>query len=182
LRIKFLLAVLALLLLGACRRRKPELFTDILLEPDHACGQVLSGAIVCWGGTYGDVPRVVPEMKALPPRSPLPVEKVEGRPLAVAHGRDHACAILHDGVNEGTVWCWGDNSFHQVADGTTERRDRPVRVQGLFGVTQVVTAADGTCVRLSDGDVRCWGNNTHGQLAPRFHPRTVVNVPTSVLR
>ena len=121
---------------------------------------------------------LVPEMKSLASAAAAPVGDTAGLidVVEVARGRAHSCALLRNA----TVWCWGENSFHQLADGTTERRDRPAMVQGIFGVQQVVAAADGTCVRMGDGDVRCWGNNTHGQLAPQTHPRVVVNVPTSV--
>lgn len=157
-----------------------------MLEADHACGQVASGAIVCWGGKYGDVPRAVPELSALPARPTSSSSSVDAGANAnvegltdvveVARGRAHSCALLRNA----TVWCWGENAFYQLADGTTARRDRPAMVHGVFGVQQVVAAADGTCARLGDGDVRCWGNNTNGQLAPQMHPRTAINVPTSI--
>jgi alpha-tubulin suppressor-like RCC1 family protein len=152
---------IALLFLASCRRKKPETFTDIYLAEDHACGKVTSGAIVCWGGKY-DNPHVVPELTALPTQT--------------ATGRAHSCERL----SNGTVACKGDNSFYQLADGTKQSRDEPKIVYGLIGVTKVVAAADGTCALLSDGDVRCWGDNSHGQLAPQVHPRTAINVPTSV--
>jgi alpha-tubulin suppressor-like RCC1 family protein len=151
-----------LLLLASCKRKKPEAFTEIFLAEDHGCGRVTSGAIVCWGGKYGDAPSVVPELSSLP--------------SGVAKGRAHSCERLANG----TVACKGDNAFYQLADGTTVSREEPKVVYGLSGVSKVVSAGDGTCALLSDGDVRCWGNNTHGQLAPHVHPRTAINVPTSV--
>lgn len=159
---KRLFIAFLLLQLAACKRKKPEAFTDIYLADDHACGKVTSGAIVCWGDKYGDVPRVVPEL------SSLPTEPTKGRA--------HSCERLANG----TVACKGDNAFFQLADGTQRSREEPKLVYGLSGVTKVVSAADGNCALLSDGDVRCWGNNTHGQLAPQVHPRTAINVPTSV--
>lgn len=154
--------VFALLLLASCKRKKPEAFTDIYLAEDHACGKVTSGAIVCWGGKYGDAPHAVPELTALPP--------------STTQGRAHSCERLANG----TVACKGDNSFYQLADSSKASSDTPKIVYGLTGVTKVVAAADGNCALLSDGDVRCWGNNTHGQLAPQMHPRVAINVPTSV--
>jgi alpha-tubulin suppressor-like RCC1 family protein len=167
-----------IVLLASCKRKKPESFTEIFLADDHACGKVTSGAIVCWGGKYGDVPSVVPDMTSLP-KQPATTEAAPPSltdVVQVAKGRAHACALRRDA----TVWCWGDNSFYQLADGTKESRDRPAMIQGVFGVQQIVAAGDGTCARLGDGDMRCWGNNTNGQLSPQMHPRVAINVPTSV--
>jgi hypothetical protein len=151
-----------LLLLLSCKRKKPEAFSDIYLAEDHACGKGTSGAIVCWGGKYGDVPHPVPELTSLP--------------AGDTKGRAHSCERLANG----TVACKGDNSFYQLADSSKTSSEQPKIVYGLTGVTKVVAAGDGTCALLGDGDVRCWGNNTHGQLAPQMHPRVAINVPTSV--
>jgi alpha-tubulin suppressor-like RCC1 family protein len=156
----------ALLVLASCKRKQPESFTDIYLAEDHACGKVTSGAIVCWGGRYGDVPRAVPELSALPAHE-------EGN---VAKGRAHTCARLPNG----TVACHGDNSSYQLADGSQVSRQEPKLVYGLAGVKKLVAAGDSTCALLSDGDVRCWGANGSGQIAPQMHPRVAINVPTSV--
>lgn len=156
----------ALLLVASCKRRKPEAFTDIFLAEDHACGKVASGAIVCWGGKYGDVPRAVPELSSLPPHEESNVAK----------GRAHTCARLPNG----TVACHGDNSSYQLADGSQQSRPEPRVVYGLSGVKKLVAAADSNCALLSDGDVRCWGDNRSGQSAPQVHPRAAINVPTSV--
>lgn len=169
----------AALLLASCKRKKPDTFTNVALEADHACAQTTSGAVFCWGGPYGDVPRVVTDRSEPLPPPPGPDAKIEGdvagldNVFMVARGRAHSCALR----NNGTIWCWGDNSSYQLADGTRDSRDRPAMIQGVFGVQQIVAANDGTCARLGDGDVRCWGKNDSGQLG---RPRGVINVPTSV--
>jgi alpha-tubulin suppressor-like RCC1 family protein len=157
---------LALLLLASCKRKKPDAFTDVFLAEDHACGKVTSGAIVCWGGKYGDAPHVVPELSALPPHEESDVAK----------GRAHICARLPNG----TVACHGENGSYQLADGSRQSRQEPKVVYGLSGVKKLVAAGDSTCALLSDGDVRCWGDNRSGQIAPQMQPRTAINVPTSV--
>jgi alpha-tubulin suppressor-like RCC1 family protein len=47
--------------------------------------------------------------------------------IAVAAGGSYACALLGDG----SVQCWGDNTYGQLGDGTTTQRSQPVPVQGL---------------------------------------------------
>ncbi|MFO0628487.1 MAG: hypothetical protein U0325_23140 [Polyangiales bacterium] len=44
--------------------------------------------------------------------------------IAVAVGRAHACAIL----NDGTLWCWGENARGQVGAGFGEAVRSPERV------------------------------------------------------
>ena len=41
-------------------------------------------------------------------------------------GHFHTCAI----TVEGQAWCWGDNQFHQLGDGTGQGRLNPVPVAG----------------------------------------------------
>ena len=63
---------------------------------------------------------------------------------------------------------------------STERRTRATPVQGLFGVVEIVAAADGTCARLGDGETKCWGNDDAGQLAWPALPPGALNVPMPI--
>src|SRR3989442_1462537 len=45
--------------------------------------------------------------------------------VAASAGSRHSAAIR----NDGTVWCWGDNSAGQLGDGTMIDRSSPVQVQ-----------------------------------------------------
>src|SRR5690606_15831725 len=56
---------------------------------------------------------------------PVQVLNVTGA-LGVAMEYDSVCAATESGA-----WCWGDNTFGQLGDGTTTDRDEPVEVQGL---------------------------------------------------
>jgi len=78
----------------------------------------------------------------------------------------HSCALKSDG----SVWCWGDNEYHQMGDGTTDVRYTPVRVEsseGVFltGMKSVSPSGyDHTCGVKENGTVRCWGENGSGNL------------------
>jgi alpha-tubulin suppressor-like RCC1 family protein len=67
-------------------------------------------------------------------------------------------------TRSGTVACWGDNSAHQLADGTRTPSDRPKLIYGLVGAQQLAVSSRGACALVDRGEVRCWGGNLHGEL------------------
>lgn len=79
----------------------------------------------------------------------------------VAIGLFHTCAISRDGL----VFCWGDNRFGQLGDGTTASRSVPQRVRGLRGTFVQVTAGRyHSCALNTAGRAYCWGYGSYGQL------------------
>ena len=63
------------------------------------------------------------------------------------------------------MWCWGQNYYGQLGDGTTQTRPAPVAVGGLgTGVVALAAGADHTCAVTSAGIPWCWGANSSGQL------------------
>jgi alpha-tubulin suppressor-like RCC1 family protein len=78
--------------------------------------------------------------------------------LATIHR--HTCLAADDGKS----WCWGENTYRQLGDGTDTPGLHPVVVRGLPGPASQVLAGYGhTCALLRNGEVYCWGNNHHGQ-------------------
>src|SRR6202022_3664274 len=75
---------------------------------------------------------------------------------------------------DGSVWCWGQNQFGQLGDGTTVDKSTPVKVSLPGPAAQVsaggaVTFGAGnleahTCAAMKDGSAYCWGLNDFGQL------------------
>jgi alpha-tubulin suppressor-like RCC1 family protein len=80
---------------------------------------------------------------------------------SVAAGAAHTCALRQF---IGEAYCWGDNSFGQLGDGTTTARSTPTAVSGGLTFTAITAAGDHTCGVVSGGAVYCWGNNASGQL------------------
>lgn len=123
----------------------------------HACILTEEQGVKCWGrnkkGELGD---------GTSQRSgePMDVSGLTGGVVAIAAGDDHTCAV----TALGALQCWGDNTYGQLGDGTTETRNTPVSVPGLSGVTAVAAGTAHTCAQTAAGEVMCWGRNDQGQL------------------
>jgi len=81
-----------------------------------------------------------------------------GSITSIAAGDVHTCASRSDG----TAWCWGDNTYGQLGDGTRVARSAPTSV--LTGVASVAGGGAHSCAILASGGAMCWGDNASGQL------------------
>jgi alpha-tubulin suppressor-like RCC1 family protein len=127
------------------------------------CAVLASGAAVCWGrdNSYGQLGNGTFNTSSLS----VPVVGLSGV-TSIAMGDEFACALLSDG----TVECWGQNSFGQLGIGSTEGPQQspqegscsttPVPVIGLNGpVTAIAAAGTYACALLADTTVQCWGSD-----------------------
>lgn len=129
--------------------------TSASVGVDHSCAIDEKGALWCWGSnTVGQLGDGTTGSSS----TPRPVVGLGKKVRSVAVGRLSSCAIDRSGA----LWCWGDNSVGSVGDGTTMDRDAPVRVEGLPGAVEQVSA--GTCAVAAGGTVWCWGPNPDGVL------------------
>jgi alpha-tubulin suppressor-like RCC1 family protein len=83
----------------------------------------------------------------------------------LALGFAHTCALRDDG----TVWCWGDNSNLQLGSGGVLQA-QPVKIEGLGAASDLAAGAGYTCALLTSGDVACWGENSKAQLGKSASP------------
>jgi alpha-tubulin suppressor-like RCC1 family protein len=125
---------------------------DIAAGAGHVCAVVGGGTVRCWGrndsGQLGDGTITQAEVRTMP----VTVTGVD-RVAALAGGGGHTCAVITDG----SVRCWGANTFGQLGDGTMTPSPVPVTATAA-SVAVAVAAGDGhTCVVLRDGSVVCWG-------------------------
>ncbi|MCL1983198.1 MAG: hypothetical protein FWG53_08975 [Clostridiales bacterium] len=77
---------------------------------------------------------------------------------AVAAGSVHSIAVMEDG----SLWCWGENNYGQLGDGTVASSAVPVKI-----MDSAIFAVAGDCHSLaikSDGSLWAWGDNRFGQL------------------
>lgn len=86
---------------------------------------------------------------------------------SISAGPAHTCAVA---TSNGQVWCWGDNYWATLGDGTETLRNRAVRTIKasrvfLSGMAHVSAGSDYTCATSANGALWCWGNNLLGQLS-----------------
>ena len=80
----------------------------------------------------------------------------------VVAGGMHTCGESSDG----NVYCWGQNTYGQLGDGTTVDRWTPARVKapGNIKLSRLSLGNRHTCAEGSNNEVYCWGHNSRGQL------------------
>jgi alpha-tubulin suppressor-like RCC1 family protein len=79
----------------------------------------------------------------------------------ISAGGNHTVAVKSDG----TVWAWGMNTYGQLGDNTTTRREAPVQVSGLSDVVAVAAGTYHSVALKSDKTVWAWGSNDGWALA-----------------
>jgi len=124
----------------------------------YACGVTSAGAAYCWGmnfsgglgdGTYAD--------------KSAPVAVSGGIVFSVVKaGGGQTCGLTSPA---GAAYCWGDNSYGQVGDGTTFVRSTPVAVSGGLFFSAISAGGELTCaIEKTTAHAYCWGHNNVGQL------------------
>jgi alpha-tubulin suppressor-like RCC1 family protein len=102
--------------------------------------------------------------------------------VELALGYSHGCARKSDG----TVWCWGSNSYGELGNGTTNNSGAvPVEVPGITGATRLAASVANSCATVAPNDtLKCWGYNytnafMDGNNSNRLTPSTVNNGPAT---
>lgn len=125
----------------------------------HACAVKADGSVTCWGangsGQLGN------GSSGWEPSNQVPMEvpSVSGAADVAVTSRS-SCALKTDGH----VWCWGNNRYGQLGDGTFADSFVPVQVRNLAGVVALSGGAHYVCALRSGGAVSCWGDAKSGQL------------------
>lgn len=142
----------------------------------HACAVLDDGNVKCWGantwGALGLGDTNHRSARAAELGNALPrVDLGQGRRVsAITAGGGYACAIL----NDGSVKCWGNNTYGSLGLGDTSHRgDAPgemgdklpaVNLGSARTAVKIAAGVAHTCAILDDGSLKCWGLNNYGQL------------------
>ena len=93
-----------------------------------------------------------------------------GAVTAVDLGAFYSCALLQDG----TVRCWGDNTWGELGNGAVlvspsptspvTPTPTPVTVSGITTAVAIEAGVFHMCALLRDGTLQCWGRGEEGRL------------------
>jgi alpha-tubulin suppressor-like RCC1 family protein len=135
-------------------------FTGVWTEYDHTCAVTTGGQSYCWGNNgwfqLGDSTTTTRS-------TPVAVRQPAGVTFTqLAPGSTFTCGL----TSAGQAYCWGNNQYGQLGDGTNTSSPLPVAVSQPAGVTFTSIKAEqvGVCGLDGNGQAWCWGRNTFGQL------------------
>ena len=135
---------------------------------NHSCAVKSDGAVFCWGNNGdGEMGDNTYDQRL----TPVQVLDADGSSNLggvgkILSGYYHNCAIKLDG----SVFCWGQDSYNQLGNNDTSNSPIPVQVVGpvlnnyLSNINQINARWGSACSAKSDGSAFCWGQNDHGQL------------------
>ncbi len=137
----------------------------------HTCALLGDGTVSCWGqndlGQLGN--GTVSPTADTPNPTPVTVSGITTA-VAISAGGWYTCALLQDG----TVRCWGDNTYGQLGNGAIllspspnspiTPTPTPVTVSGISTAVAIEAGVFHTCALLRDGTLQCWGRNDEGRL------------------
>jgi hypothetical protein len=143
--------------------------TQVTVGEFHACARLADGTVTCWGSSTGG--KLGRDTGGV---SPAPAGVVPGLTdvVEVRASASSTCARRGDG----SVWCWGSNSFGQLGNGSIgSSRTAAGAVPGLTNVRQLDAGGTRVCALRPGGEVQCWGNN-------ETVPTTVSGLSASVIQ
>jgi alpha-tubulin suppressor-like RCC1 family protein len=146
-------------------------FASLNRGVEHTCGVTSSGAAYCWGLNLvgdlgnGDTSHVLVA---------VPVRVSGGLTFAsVSVGEYHSCGL----TTQGAAYCWGDNGWRQLGDGTTISSAVPVAVFGGLRFTALDAGLRHTCAVSTGGTIYCWGSGGFGELGSGTTNSSAVPIP-----
>jgi len=88
----------------------------------HSCAVTVSGGVVCWGSNENGQ---LGNGNTTDSNIPLDVQGLPFGMRGVATGGRHSCAL----TTTGGIYCWGDNQFGQLGNGSTQGSSKPIELK-----------------------------------------------------
>jgi alpha-tubulin suppressor-like RCC1 family protein len=143
---------------------------QVSVGAQHACALKSDSTVWCWGDNSADQlgNGTTGGGTWIPQRVSLGLSGI----VQISAGAHHTCALRNDGI----VWCWGDNSFGQLGNGSggpsagpaAKQANVPVGVELLGGsirnARSVAAGSSTTCLSDATKQVWCFGDNSNGNL------------------
>ncbi len=125
------------------------------------CALLADRTVSCWGTSgNGELGRGFRSNSAQKPGLVTGLKDV----VRVSGGQRHFCAA----TTKREVWCWGDNQYGKLGDGTTTRRESPVRAATNMDERAVLgLGMHNTCAMATNDYLKCWGRGNEGQIGNR---------------
>lgn len=159
----------------------PLTFVSLSAGMQHTCAITNAASMYCWGWNFGGqlgdgstTSSSVP-VAVLGPLSSSPLEF-----STVSAGSRATCGI----TTAGATYCWGDNTYGQLGDGSNNSSRRPIAVASplggsLLSFTSLSAANAFTCGITTSAAAYCWGSNTYGALGDGTNTDSNRPVPVS---
>ena len=123
----------------------------------HTCALAISGVVSCWGqGSYGQLGRGTTADQT----TPQAIASLPASVRQISSGEAHTCAVLATGA----TYCWGENTYGQLGDGTSTNRLTPTLIAGSNSALVVAGSAHTCALAAGSSLLFCWGSNPRGQL------------------
>ena len=153
--------------------RSDERFVQLTASAGHTCALTTDARAYCWGSNAGGQLGIGSSGSLSDHRTqPVPVAG-DLRFVSLSAGAGNTCGIDEDG----TAYCWGENTWGELGIGRAENAFSPALVAGSLRFVTITAGATHTCGVSIEGDAYCWGSNDLGQLGTGDQVPTAVPLP-----
>ena len=134
----------------------------IAVGSSHTCALKNENSLWCWGSNnWGQLGDGTLANQSIPVKIGVAMDwQVVSTGGDLISGNGHTCALK----KEGSVWCWGNNSFSQLGDGTSANKSKPVQIGVTKDWLAIFAGGIYTCALKKESSIWCWGGFQLGQL------------------
>jgi alpha-tubulin suppressor-like RCC1 family protein len=129
-------------------------FAALATADDTACGLDANQVAYCWGANNSIGQLGTGSFAPPGSQSPIPVTGMMKFSQIATSSFGHSCGLS----DAGAAYCWGQNGWGQLGDGTQENRSAPTAVSGGVSFVELTAGWLHTCGLTATGAAYCWGS------------------------